>query len=70
MGITGKARTHCCPHRGVAYVEFINNDGSSPPVIYVDGIHGPSVISLTNQVIRVSCINCFDEIRRAVSQIH
>lgn len=62
-----KLVTRTCPHRmGVEFM-YVNNDGVSPPVIAVSGAERLTVISLTNQTIRVSCPLCFDEIRRAVS---
>lgn len=52
-----------CLHRLNADVQYIQNDGQGPPVIIVDGLKGPSILSLTNQVIRVSCPSCFQKIR-------
>ena len=56
-----------CPHRVGACAEWVNNDGKNPPVILVGGMHQTSVLSLTNQVIRVSCTFCFQKIRQSLS---
>lgn len=56
-----------CPHRAGAWVDYVNNDGVSPPVILVEGLMACSVISLTNQTIRISCPACFAEIRKGLS---
>lgn len=55
-----------CPHRLQAFVDYLVNDPGSPPVIIVDGVFQTSVLSLTNQVIRVSCPSCFQKIRMSV----
>ena len=59
--------TRTCPHRMGAVAEWVNNDGKSPPVIILSGVSQPSVLSLTNQVIRASCPSCFERIRRSAS---
>jgi len=56
-----------CEHRHGACAEWVNNDGNSPPVIILSGMSQVSVLSLTNQVIRVSCPLCFERIRSALS---
>lgn len=56
-------RIRSCVHHERAKVGYVNNDGMSPPVIYVEAIDGPAVISLTNQTIRISCPTCFEKIR-------
>lgn len=58
-----KTQTRNCPHREGAAAQWVNNDGRSAPVLYVEGCAGPTVVSLTNQVIRISCPSCFAEIR-------
>lgn len=62
-----KIQTRSCPHREKAHVGYVNNDGRSAPVIYVEGCEGPTVISLTNQIIRVSCPTCFSQLRAKCS---
>jgi hypothetical protein len=58
--------TRSCPHRVGVKVFYIVNDAASPPVIYIDqSLPGPSVVSLTNQIIRISCQGCFESIRKA-----
>jgi hypothetical protein len=68
-----KTVTRTCKHRVGVEVEYISNDPHSPPVILIKGPYSPfayaSVISLTNQVIRVSCPICFDEIRQAATKL-
>ena len=64
MGIT---ETRTCGHREGWSVVYVRNDGKGAPVILVETDQGRMVvISLTNQVIRLSCPSCFEEIRRAV----
>jgi hypothetical protein len=65
LGIAGKGvQVRSCEHRERAVVGYVNNDGITPPVIYVEYLEGASVVSLTNQMIRVSCPACFDSIRQ------
>lgn len=64
-GITSGNQTRVCEHRKNAAVWWINNDGITPPIIMVDGVTQSTVISMTNQVIRVSCPACFDLESRA-----
>jgi hypothetical protein len=52
-------QTRTCPHRDGANILWVNNDGKSAPVIFVQNLTQESVISLTNQIIRVSCPSCF-----------
>lgn len=62
--------TRCCPHVW-AKVDYIANDGQSPPVIAVSAIRASDktlILSLTNQIIRVSCVLCFDRIRSGYLQ--
>lgn len=63
-----KIQTRTCEHRRVAVCYWVRNDGKNAPILYVEGCLGPSVISLTNQVIRVSCPTCFADIRRFAAQ--
>lgn len=60
-------KTVGCPHRKNARVVYLANDGMSPPVILTFGLEGTSVVSLTNQVIRVSCPSCFETIRQSAT---
>lgn len=60
-------QTRTCMHRLAASVYYVANDGMSPPVLFVQKLEGDCVISLTNQVIRVSCPICFEEIRSQVA---
>lgn len=64
MGKTVIVRT--CPHRIGASVAYINNDGQSAPILWIDKIEGPTALSLTNTVVRVSCGHCFVKIRAAL----
>lgn len=58
-----REKTVGCPHRKDARVVYLVNDGMSPPVFLVEGLAGPTIISLTNQIIRCSCLVCFETIR-------
>jgi hypothetical protein len=63
MGKTGITVTDTCPHRIGAFVSYIRNDGVSAPILWIEEIDRPSVITLTNQVVRVNCPACFERIR-------
>lgn len=62
--------TKCCQHVwGAAW--YVNNDGVSPPVIYLDSIQNrkvPLIITLTNQLIKIQCPACFEEARLSAEQ--
>ena len=58
-----------CPHRQGADFFYVANQPGEAPVILVSGLIGPTIISLTNQTVRMSCPVCFDEIRKAATQI-
>jgi hypothetical protein len=64
MGITVTTEVVTCEHRPSAFVSYIRNDGVSAPILWVEEIDRPSVITLTNQVVRVNCPACFEAIRR------
>ena len=68
MGITGTNRTVTCPHRVGSTVAYVNNDGVSPPVLLVHLVGGAACLSLTNQIVRVNCLACFEEIRKAAGR--
>lgn len=61
--------TNTCPHRICAKIQYLSNDGVSPPVLWVENLNGPAAISLTNQTVRVSCGPCFEEIRRGLRHL-
>jgi hypothetical protein len=63
MGKTGITVTDTCEHRIGAFVSYIRNDGLSAPILWIEDIDRPSVITLTNQVVRVNCPACFEHIR-------
>lgn len=65
MGITV---TRQCDHRRNYEVSYIYNDGKSAPVLLIqDGsFKGGIILSLTNQIIRVSCPTCFQDIRSKI----
>lgn len=65
MGKTVISKT--CEHRIGATVAYISNDGTGPPVLWVENLKGPSAISLTNQTVRISCGLCFNQIRESLS---
>jgi hypothetical protein len=66
MGITGITEVVTCEHRPSAFVSYIRNDGVLPPVLWIESVEPDSVITLTNQVIRISCRRCFQEITREI----
>ena len=51
--------TKTCPHRVGSKALWVKNDAEGAPILYFTGREGPVVMSLTNQVIRVSCPECF-----------
>lgn len=61
LGVGTETRT--CPHMLGCQVKYVCNDGRSAPTIFLLGLRHDAVISLTNQVIRVSCPDCFERIR-------
>lgn len=66
MGITSeRAEVRTCDHRLKADIRWLNNDNMTAPIITVSGCYDMSIISLTNQVFRVSCPMCFERITRA-----
>jgi hypothetical protein len=71
MGITGaKNEVRTCDHRIGVHVEYVKNDGEGAPILYLEGFgHWPSLITLTNQVIRVSCPVCFNQLTRPVPKL-
>jgi hypothetical protein len=62
-----RAEVKTCDHRMVADVRWVNHDNQSPPVVAIKGCSEWTVVSLTKQVIRISCPMCFERIRRAMS---
>ena len=58
-----------CPHRQGSDFYYVANRPGEAPVILVSGLNGPTVISLTNQTVRMTCPVCFDQIRKAAAQI-
>jgi hypothetical protein len=54
-----------CEHRMQAKIGYVKNDRTGPPVLYVEHVPEASIVSLTNQVIRVSCPKCFELIRQS-----
>lgn len=70
-GITGKTQVRTCDHRITAHVEYLRNDPTLPPILYVEGFgHWPALITLTNQIIRVSCPVCFQQITKSLEPIY
>lgn len=70
-GNNGNCETKCCPHVW-AKADWIANDGQSPPVIALSAVRASDrtfVMTLTNQVIRISCPACFDRIRAAIGSV-
>lgn len=57
-----------CLHRPGVRVFYIANDPGYPPVLFVEGCAEATVVSLTNQVIRVACPYCFNAIRREATK--
>lgn len=54
-------RVESCIHRMTAVVGYLVNDGTVPPVVYFH-TSGPSIVTLTNQVIYVRCPVCWEKI--------
>lgn len=69
VDIVDNVEVKTCDHRRVTRVSYICNDKNGPPVISVSGAYEMTIISLTNQVIRVSCAFCFERIRRAATKL-
>lgn len=59
IGNIGEGCRHMLPAR--AY--YVRNDGQGPPVVFVSGHSDPCVITLTNQLIKIQCPQCFAQIR-------
>lgn len=60
-----KVVTRCCPHVN-GHVSYVSNDGISPPVLLVENLSGVNVVSLTNQIIRISCPACYTKLRHSM----
>lgn len=70
MGIMGKTEVKTCVHLIGTVAEYVSNDGMSPPVLYIHAKKsGGFVMSLTNQVIRISCPACFELIRASAPKL-
>lgn len=60
LGKTGTSSS--CEHlRGRAL--YIKNDGTGPPVVYIEHVGAAVVATLTNQTIYLNCPACFNRLR-------
>lgn len=58
-----------CEHRSSVTAYWVRNNGLTAPIVWIDGDHRAILVSLTNQVIRISCPSCFQRITQSDSQI-
>lgn len=68
METVDKTECRVCPHRVGASASYLRNVPTEPPLLVLEGCLGPTVVSLTNQVIRMSCVNCYQRIRAALGE--
>lgn len=69
VNIGDNVENRTCLHRHWVKVSYIANDPGAAPVLAVEGCAELTIISLTNQVIRVSCPYCFEKIRAEVTRL-
>lgn len=62
-----KVVTRTCPH-ATGHISYLENNGRSAPILLVEGLSPCVVVTLTNQVIRISCPSCFTLIRHRAEE--
>lgn len=56
-----------CEHLFGARAQWVKNDGTGPPVLYVYGDDGEKILVLSNKTIVILCPSCFQQRRECLS---
>lgn len=67
MNIGDTVENRVCPHLPKARIEYIRNVAGEPPIFIAYEIPSCAIVSLTNQTIRITCVECYNRIKRALS---